>query len=217
MMTTEAGVESQVRELLAEAAAWRLLGLLLERPREGWRDEVDALCQEARDAEAAAADAAREEAGEALYLALLGPGGVISPREVAYRGMEDPGHILSDIKAFYQAFAYDPQAEEPPDHIAVEAGFLGYLCLKEAYARAGGHAENAEVAAQAAYRFRQGHLATLAWSLADRLERTEVRYLSLAARAMALRTGPRPDTAPPGEGPLPPCDDTCPLEGGQRS
>lgn len=55
---------------------------------------------------------------------MLGPGGLASPREVAYRGMGDPGQILSDILAFHEAFAFRPEAEEPPDHVAVEAGFL---------------------------------------------------------------------------------------------
>ncbi len=211
MMKIEAAAaEPQVRALLADATAWRLLGLLFERPREGWWQEVDTLCREARDGEVmAAAGAAREEAGEGLYLALLGPGGGVSPREVAYRGMEDPGRILADIKTFYEAFAYRPKTEEPPDHIAVEAGFLGYLCLKEAFARARGNEENAEVASQAAARFCQEHLSALAWPLADRLEKTDVRYLGLAACAIARRAGPRPQTKPVGEIPVPLCGSDC--------
>jgi len=203
----------RIQELLGEAAAWRLLGLLFERPREGWWQEVESLRREVRDAEiSAAVEAAREEANEGLYLALLGPGGVVSPREVSYRRMNDPGQILSDIRAFYEAFAFGPETEEAPDHIAVEAGFLGYLALKEAYARARGSEEEAEIVSQAAPRFRQEHLSTLAWPLTDRVEKTEVQYLSLAARALAHRTGPRPPTHPVGESPLPLCDSACPLE-----
>jgi nitrate reductase assembly molybdenum cofactor insertion protein NarJ len=203
----------RIQELLSEAAAWRLLGLLFERPREGWWQEVESLRREVRDAEiSAAVAAAREEASEGLYLAALGPGGVTSPREVAYRGMGDPGQILSDILAFYEAFAFRPEAEEPPDHVAVEAGFFGYLTLKEAYARARANDEEAVVAAQAATRFREEHLSALAWPLADRLEKTEVQYLSLAARALAHRTGPRPASKPAGESSLPLCDSACPLE-----
>lgn len=203
----------RIQELLSEAAAWRLLGLLFERPRQGWLEEVESLGREIRDPEiTAAVDAAREEASEGLYLALLGPGGVVSPREVSYRGMNDPGQILADIRAFSEAFAFQPETEEPPDHLAVEAGFLGYLTLKEAYARARGNDEEAVVAAQAATRFREEHLATVVWSLADRLDKTEVRYLSLAARALARRAGPRPATHPIGESPLPLCDSACPHE-----
>lgn len=211
---TLAGARTQ--ELLSEAAALRLLGLLLERPREGWRQEIESLRREVRDAEiSAAVEAAQEEASEGLYLALLGPGGIVSPREVSYRGMNDPGQVLSDIRAFYEAFAFGPETEEAPDHIAVEAGFMGYLRLKEAYARARGNKEEAEIAAQGAARFREEHLSTLAWPLADRLEKTEVQYLSLAARALAHRTGPRPVTHPVGESPLLICDSDCPLECGQ--
>jgi hypothetical protein len=34
---------------IAEAATWRLLGLLLERPRAGWHAEVAALAREIAD------------------------------------------------------------------------------------------------------------------------------------------------------------------------
>lgn len=205
--------DPRVQELLAEATVWRLLGLLLERPREGWWQDVAALSAAVRAPDVtAAAQSAKEEAGEGVYLAILGPGGLVSPREVAYRGMEDPGQILADIKAFYEAFAFQPETEEAPDHIAVEAGFLGYLCLKEAFARSRGHEDEAETAAHAASRFRQEHLSVLAWPLADRLEKADVRYLSLAARALAPRTGPRPETNLLGDSPLPLCDSDCPLD-----
>ncbi len=209
---SDAGVQVH----LAEATAWRLLGLLFERPRGGWRQELESLRPAVRDAEiSAAVEAAREEATEGLYLAVLGPGGVASPREVAYRGMGDPGQILSDILAFHEAFAFRPEAEEPPDHVAVEAGFMGYLRLKEAYARARGNEEEAEIVSQATTRFREEHLSALAWPLAERLEKTQVQYLSLAARALAHRAGPRPATHPVGESPLLVCNSDCPLECGQ--
>ncbi len=162
-------VEPRIHELLRQATEWRFLGLLFERPREGWWQDVEALVREVGDPELkAAAEAAREEADQGLYLALLGPGGAVSPREVAYRGMEDPGHILAEIMAFYEAFAFRPATEEPPDHLAVEAGFLGYLCLKQAYARARRNDEEAGVAAAAAARFRETHLSTLAWPVLER-------------------------------------------------
>jgi nitrate reductase assembly molybdenum cofactor insertion protein NarJ len=194
MKSVSAGAmrEPQVAALLREAAAWRLLGLLLERPREGWRQEVEALRREVADPEiGAAAEAARAHASEGRYLAVFGPGGPVSPREVTYRGMEDPGRILGDVMAFYRAFAFQPHTEEVPDHLAVEAGFLGFLCLKEAYARVRGQDEEGEVAAQAAERFREAHLGTFAWPVADRLGRTDLAYLTLAAAALAHRTGPR--------------------------
>jgi len=200
--------EARVKELLREATAWRLLGLLFERPRDGWWREVDMLSREVVDPEiTAAAGAARKEASEGLYLALLGPGGPVSLREVTYRGMEDPGRIIADISAFYEAFAFQPETEEAPDHLAVEAGFLGYLCLKEAYARARGTEDEAEVAAQAAARFREEHLATLAWPVADRLAEADACYLPLAAAALARRAGPRRDVTATRTPRLPSCDE----------
>ena len=188
--------EPRVAALLRDAAEWRLLGLLLERPREGWRQEVEALRREVSDPEiGAAAEAARADATEGRYLALFGPGGPVSPREVTYRGMEDPGRILGDVMAFCDAFAFQPQTEEAPDHLAVEAGFLGFLCLKEAYARVRGHDEEAEVAARASERFREVHLGTFAWPVAERLGTTDMGYQALAVTALARRTGPRRDSA----------------------
>lgn len=200
--------ESRVRELLREATEWRLLGLLFERPREGWWQEVETLSREVADPEITpATDAAREEATEGLYLALVGPGGPVSLREVAYRGMEDPGRIIADLSGFYDAFAFQPETEEAPDHLAVEAGFLGYLCLKEAYAWARGTEDEAEVAAQAAARFREEHLSTLAWPVADRLAEAGVRYLSFAAAALARRSGSRRDATATPTSRLPWCDE----------
>ncbi len=213
MTQTAAIADPRIQELLGEATAWRLLGLLFERPREGWQEEVEGLCGEVPDPEiSVAADAAREAATEGQYLAVLGPGGDASPREVAYRGMGDPGQILSDIMAFYEAFAFHPETEEAPDHVAVEAGFMGYLCLKQAYAWSRASEDEAEIAAQAAARFREEHLSALAWPLADRLDKTETLYLSLAARALAHRSGPRPTPTSVGEGPLPLCESDCSLD-----
>ena len=210
-MTEAAAItDPRAQELLAAATAWRLLGLLFERPREGWQQEVEALSRVVSDPELrSAAAAAQQEASEGRYLALLGPGGAVSAREVSYRGMEDPGQIIADVQAFYQAFAFRPETEEAPDHLAVEAGFLGYLCVKEAYAHARGNDEEAEIAAEAAIRFCEAHLSALAWPVAERLENTDSRYLSLAATTLARRSGPRRDTQPTVKAPLRLCDD-CP-------
>ncbi len=210
MSETVAITDPRVQELLAEASAWRLLGLLFERPREGWRQEVEGLSRVVSDPEIrSAADAVQKEASEGLYLALLGPGGPVSPREVTYRGMKDPGHILADISAFYDAFAFQPETEEAPDHLAVEAGFMGYLCVKEAYARTRGNEEEAEIAARAAARFREAHLSALAWPVAERLEKTNVRYFSLASSVLAHRSGPRQNNETTAKAPLRLCDE-CP-------
>lgn len=183
------------RRALAEAARWRLMGLLLERPRPGWHEEVEALAREVESPELRSAAEASRRATEGSYLSLLGPGGSVSPREVAYRGREDPGRLLSDIAAFYEAFAFSPDSEDPIDHIAVEAGFVGYLHMKEAYALAQGDEEAASVTAEALGKFLEDHLGTFAEPFARRLESLEssgASYLAETAGLLLKRLeGPR--------------------------
>ena len=186
---------------VAAAAEWRLLGLLFERPRPGWREEIATLACEVHDAALQAAASAAATTTESEYLDVLGPGGVVSPREVGYRGREDPGAIVADVSAFYAAFAFHPRAEDPPDHVAVEAGFAGYLCLKEAYALAHDNTEAARTCAEARSRFTAEHLAFFAEPLGAKIELlSPVPHLLLAAAALVQRTGPLPvgyaDTLP---------------------
>lgn len=155
------------RIVLKEATEWRLLSLLLERPRPGWHPEVEALAKEVEDSLLREAATLSRMASEEAYLAWLGPGGKLSPREVAYASLEDPGHLLADVMAFYHAFAFTPQAEDPPDHIAVEAGFMGYLALKEAYAQSVGNTEAVEITHAARDRFLEAHLGRLIRGLAE--------------------------------------------------
>jgi hypothetical protein len=198
-----------IRALIEEAAWWRLLGLLFERPRGGWREEVAALAAEVGDPDLRAAAGAAATAAEGPYLRLLGPGGDVSPREAAHRGAEDPARTLSGLAALYGAFAYRPRAEDPPDHVAVEAGFAGYLRLKEAYARGRGDPVAAEDAASAHARFVATHLRALAGPLGRRLAAAGASWLALAALCLVSRAGNAPDPPPapdPDEAsPLPPC------------
>jgi hypothetical protein len=191
-------------EGIAEAARWRLLGLLLERPRAGWREEVAALAHEVRDAPlASVADAARAER-EGRYLALLGPGAPVSPREVAYRGLADPGWVLADLRRFYDAFAYRPRVEDPIDHVAVEAGFVAYLLLKEEAARAGGDETGARTTRAGREAFVHAHLAPMAGPLARALAACGDSALAAAAALLAARVpagdapAPAPDADPCG-------------------
>lgn len=181
-----------VADVLAEAAEWRLLGLLLERPRREWREEIAALGREVRDEKVRLAADQALEAGEGEYLALLGPGGVVSPREVTYRSFEDPGWILSALTTVYGAFAFAPRVEDPPDHVAVEVGFVGYLLLKEAFARAAGDDDAAAVTAGARAEFVSGHLSPMVGALAERLASAGDSRVALAVRLVADRVPPAP-------------------------
>jgi hypothetical protein len=180
------------RNALAAASEWRLLGVLLERPREGWREQIEALSRGTPSQPLRAAARVAGDASEGAYLALLGPGGSISPREIAYRGMEDPGRILAEIAAYYEAFAFKPAAEDPIDHAALECGFIGYLHLKEAFAVSRRDEEAASVARRGAERFLEEHVRYWAGPVAKGLARAGAPHLLFAAREILRRAGPPP-------------------------
>jgi nitrate reductase assembly molybdenum cofactor insertion protein NarJ len=196
---------------LGAAADWRLLALLLSRPRPGWREEVAALAREWRgDARLGAAAAAAEGAREGHYHALLGAGGVASPRAAAHAGFLDPGRILADLAARYAAFGFVPRSEEPDDHLAVECDFVSYLFLKEAYARARGQSEAAAVTREARELFLAEHVAVVGRRFAGKLPEGAPAYLVHAARCLVERL---PETAPASEGGFDedPLRDGCPA------
>jgi TorA maturation chaperone TorD len=182
------------RELLEDAAGWRLIALLFECPTAGWHDQVAALAAEIADPDLrAAAAAAQSEASEGVYHSIFGPGGPAPPREVSHRRLVEFGGLLSELQAHYNAFAYQPRTLEPADHISVEAGFIAYLRLKEAYALACDDTEHAAITAEAAQRFLEDHLAALATPLAAALAGCGFRYLECAAKALHCRV---PESAP---------------------
>jgi nitrate reductase assembly molybdenum cofactor insertion protein NarJ len=184
-----------VDRLLREAAEWRLIGLLFEYPRAGWSDEVAALASQVSDAALLAAAAEAGSHGGGPYLATLGPGGAVPPREVGYR-LEDPGRILAELLAAYAAFGYRPDLSEPPDHVAMEAGFVGYLKFKEAFALARDAQEEAGLAAEAERAFLAEHLAVMAERLARRLAVAGPRVLALAGEALLHRVRPPAQPVP---------------------
>lgn len=200
---------------IAEAAAWRLIGALFERPRQGWHAEIAALGAEARDATLRAVAATAADATEGDYLSLLGPGGAVSPREVTYQPFADPGHLLAELATTYEAFAFRPRAEDPIDHIAVEASFVAYLLLKEAYAAARG--EDAYVTTTAAARaaFIAAHVSVLGAALADRLETASPSYLLATARLLGARLPARPPVPLPSSLDLPDLCGACTTEVGE--
>jgi hypothetical protein len=97
--------------------------------------------------------------------------------------------VLADLRGFYAAFAYRPRTEDPPDHVAVEAGFAGYLALKIAYAARESDAIALETTEGALRRFQRAHLARIAGPLAERLSAGEPAHLRAAARILVRRAG----------------------------
>lgn len=186
-MSSPAASREQVQDFLSDAASWRLLGLLFERPAGDWRAEVGSVASEIQDPELRAAAKSATKASEGQYLDLLGPGGLVSPREVAYRGREDPSRILSDVNAFYEAFGFSPRTEDTADHISTELGFLSFLEMKQAYARAAGDSESLGVTTDALSKFVSSHLEGFVEPFADRIRAIEGCDLVDAASVLAER------------------------------
>ncbi len=183
----------RIEALLREAAEWRLIGLLFECPSEGWRAQIRALGAEVKDPELRrAAELADREASEGVYHSILGPGGPAPAREVSYHLTIQLGYLMSELCIYYDAFAYRPVTEEAIDHISVEAGFAGFLRVKQAFSLSNGEDESAELAAAAAESFRSNHLVYVAQPLAETLSQSGVEYLESAGKALLARVGPCP-------------------------
>ncbi|MGC8794139.1 MAG: molecular chaperone TorD family protein [Bryobacteraceae bacterium] len=177
------------QQLARRAAQWHLLGLLLSCPSERWRERVARLYDETGSAElSAAARQALAEASEELYHSLTGPGGPIPVREAASDAVLEPGSLLAELLSCYEAFGYQPPWEEPPDHVAVETDFMGYLSLKQAYALATGQPEQARLAEEAAAEFSRHHLARLAHAMNATLVPGAPAYLLLVVAELVRRT-----------------------------
>lgn len=177
-------------KLLREAAEWRLISLLFDCPSEDWIRQVDDLAKHVSDKQLQiAAKAAKTEASEGLFHSIFGPGGPAPGREVSYRGWVQPGYMLSELSAFYDAFSYHPATTEVPDHVAVETGFVAYLRLKQSYALDCSDAGNAEITSEASINFINEHLSKYAEQMSKILEASGIEYLSLTGKALFKRVG----------------------------
>jgi len=182
--------ENGNRDLLADAAEWRLISLLFDCPVNDWFGQVDALGKQVSDKSLKrAAKLAQKQASEGLFHSIFGPGGPAPGREVSYRGWVQPGYLLSELATFYDAFSYKPATKEVPDHVAVETGFVAYLCLKQAFALECLNAENAEITAEASKTFIDDHLSKYAEQMSRILGNSGIEYLSLAGAALFKRVG----------------------------
>jgi nitrate reductase assembly molybdenum cofactor insertion protein NarJ len=182
----------ELKPLLREAAEWRLLGLLFERPRGSWWREISSLAPEIFDPGLRAAISGAARATEPEYLALVGPGAPVNLRSIAHRKASDPGHVFAEIRAMFEAFGFAPHREDTVDHASVLCGFVGYLRLKEALARADEDTRDAEVSERIASLVIRDHLAMLAEPVCHTLFEREASYLALAAQALLERVGRRP-------------------------
>lgn len=188
----------EVHNLLAEAAKWRLLGLMFEYPTAAWRRQLEALLPDLHDETLLnIASGALEHSTEGLHIALFGPGGSVSAREVTYLGGVQFGYLMAELAAFYEAFGYQPTTQEAGDHASVEAGFIAFLKFKQAYAVASGDGEHASAAAEAAGTFIKDHLALMAEPMSLALENFAPEYLVRAGKLLLELTGPSPRSGYP--------------------
>jgi nitrate reductase assembly molybdenum cofactor insertion protein NarJ len=182
--------EHNNRNLLAEAAEWRLISLLFDCPSNEWFGQVADLGKQVSDKHLKKASRkAQKQASEGLYHSIFGPGGPAPAREISYRGWVQPGYMLSELSSFYNAFSYKPKTNEVPDHIAVETGFIAYLRLKEVFALECGESENAEITSAASKTFIDEHLSKFVEKLSKLLASSGIDYLGLASAALFERVG----------------------------
>jgi nitrate reductase assembly molybdenum cofactor insertion protein NarJ len=191
-MTGAATLDPGVRDLLLQAAEWRALEMLFQCPSPEWKQQLADLRQDITASDVGKAmELAIAEASEGTFHSILGPGGPAPAREVSYREIIQLGYLMSELTTYYDAFQFRPATSEVTDHVSVEAGFMGFLRLKEAYALADGDEERASIAREAAERFRKEHLSYIAEPLSAILDHSEEPYLVLAGQALFRRAGPR--------------------------
>lgn len=182
------------KDIIVEAAEWRLISLLFDCPTDEWFEQVRELGRQVSDKKLKrAARAAQKHASEGLFHSVFGPGGPAPGREVSYRGWVQPGYLLSELSSFYDAFSYKPTTHEVPDHVAVETGFIAYLRLKELYAMECDDCESSDITADASRTFIDDHLSKYAETLAKLLAASRIDYLELAGSALFERVGPDKD------------------------
>ena len=190
------------RQLLQDAAEWRLLALLFQYPAGDWRRHVEAVAAEIGDPLLLeAARAALEHAAEGIHHSIFGPGGPVPPREASYLTGIQLGYLLAELSDLYQNFGYHHSSEESPDHLSVQAGFLAFLKFKLAFETASGCREHASLCQEGINYLLKEHLSHLAEPVATALESVGPPYLVLAGRTLLARVGPaepRPDLAIPG-------------------
>ena len=182
-------------DVLGEAE--RSLSILDPRGAEGLRSAWEGMRRAVAESDAAARAAER---ARVLGHAVRGP---CPPYEIEY----GPEHFfgksrrLGDVAAFYRAFGVEVSrlAREREDHVAIEAEFLSFLCLKRALAEGDGAAERAEVCRDAERLFLEEHVGRFLPSFSRRVDAlgsggliaSAARLAASAARVHASLVGAR--------------------------
>ncbi len=190
-MNATVALTPEVHELLREAAEWRVLELLFQCPSPEWRDRITELRPDCGDADLALAiDIALEIGTEGAYHSIMGPGGPAPAREASYIDTMQLGYLMSELNAIYDAFGFHPETFEIADHVSVQAGFMGFLRLKQAFAEAAKQDEQAVLVRDCAAAFLRDHLSHIGQPMSAALEACGYDYLVLTGKALLRRTGP---------------------------
>lgn len=195
-MSQEGAVKKQPARHLERAAAWRLLSQIFTYPDAGWAHRLELLCGCLREEKLV--PLARRAAGEAtpeLWVRLFGPGRPVRIRSVSWEGGLQPGYLLAELAAFYEAFGYLAPAGSAPDDLSVLLDFAAWLELKLAYAGVRQDREAIEVTARALENFLSRFVSTVAWRVFRQLEGLGPEFLVEAARLAAERSGSEPGAA----------------------
>lgn len=99
------------------------------------------------------------------------------PYELEYGGSEiiQQASGLADIAGFYSAFGMEVSrdADDRPDHVAIESEFMSVLCAKEAHAIENSEADHLDIGVKAQRDFLKDHLACWLPAYAHRVERAD--------------------------------------------
>jgi TorA maturation chaperone TorD len=190
--------DAPLRAVLERAHAFRTLARAFAPPGDGARGDADlaAWAQRAagplrRSLEEARRLAARSEGlGDEHERLFGGRGGGVPARETSYADARRIAPTdLADVAGFLEAFGVSA-AGAPPDHVGTELELASLLLLKEAYARAEGWPDRAELARRAYEQLLAAHLARWLPRFAERVrEAAPGSFYAAVAEALALLVG----------------------------
>lgn len=178
---------------LERAAEWRLLAQIFAYPDPGWTRRLALLGECVRETRLVKlAEVAAREASPELWMRLFGPAGPVRIRSVSFEGGLQPGYLLAELAAFYEAFGYAAPAVCAPDELSALLDFAAWLEVKLAYASVQGDREAAEVTVRALESFLSRFVSAAAWRVFRQLEGLGPDFLVEAARLAGERAGPEP-------------------------
>lgn len=178
---------------LRRAASYRYLSLLFASPTQEIGDELVSLSASVDPSLREDAEALGRATGRALqglYHKVLGGAGQVPDVECGFDDNTAAGRgpLLADVAGFYRAFAFDPPAAITVDHAAAELGFMGWLAMKEAFARHEGEEEHRAITEAARHRFIKDHLGRWILAFLERVAQVAEGTHYEAVATLASRT-----------------------------